>query len=64
MKNRARKTPTERSWTNETAFTSRICARIPIEQKERLKRYVDATMLTTTDVVVDALEKYLKERGF
>lgn len=64
MKNRARNNPTERTWTNETAFTSRICARIPIEQKERLKAYVEDTMLTTTDVVVAALENYLKERGY
>lgn len=64
MKSRARKTPTPRKWTTETAYTGRVCARIPLELRDRLRRYVDGTMLTTTEVIIDALDGYLKTRGY
>lgn len=63
MASRARKTPTPRMWTEETAFTKRIAARIPLDLMDRLRRYVDVTMYTVTDVVIKALEEYLDKRG-
>lgn len=50
-------------WTEETAFTKRIAARIPLDLMDRLRRYVDVTMYTVTDVVIKALEEYLDKRG-
>ena len=63
MVSRARKTPTPRTWTQETAFTKRIAARIPLDLNTRLKEYIDGSMLTITDVVIGALEEYLDKRG-
>jgi hypothetical protein len=63
MASRARKTPTPRMWTEETAFTKRIAARIPLDLNARLKNYVEGSMLTITDVVISALEEYLGKRG-
>ena len=63
MASRARKNPTPRRWTEETAFTKRIAARIPLDLNERLKAYVEPTMLTVTDVVIAALDEYLKKQG-
>ena len=63
MASRARKTPTPRRWTEETAFTKRIAARIPLDLNERLKAYVEPSMLTVTDVVIAALDEYLKKKG-
>ena len=63
MASRARKNPTPRAWTEETAFTKRIAARIPLDLNARLKTYVEGSMLTITDVVIGALEEYLTKRG-
>lgn len=63
MASRARHTPTPRRWTEETAFTKRIAARIPLDLNERLKSYVEPSMLTVTDVVIAALDEYLKKKG-
>lgn len=64
MASRARKNPTPREWTQETAFTKRIAARIPLGLNGRLKDYVEGTMLTITDVVIMSLDEYLKKRGY
>lgn len=63
MASRARKNTTPRAWTEETAFTKRIAARIPLDLNARLKAYVEGSMLTITDVVIAALHEYLKKRG-
>lgn len=59
-----RDNPTSRTWPNETAFTGRIAARIPLPLRDRLRAYVEDHNATTTECVIDALEKYLKERGY
>ena len=64
MASRARKNPTARVWTEETAFTKRIAARIPLDLMDRLRAYVDGTAMTVTDVVIGALREYLEKRGF
>ena len=63
MASRARKTPTPRAWTEETSFTKRIAARIPLDLNAKLKAHVESTMLTVTDVVITALEEYFTKRG-
>ena len=64
MKSKARKNNTERVWTIRTEGSYMIHARAPHLLRDRLKRYVDATGCTITDVIINSLEKYLKERGF
>lgn len=63
MASSARKTPTPRKWTEETRYTKRIAARIPLTLMRRLRRYVDANRFTVTDVVTYALTDYLNRRG-
>lgn len=64
MRAQARKTPTPRVWTNETKFTLRICARIPLDLADRLKSYTENMSATNTDAIVGALDEYLKNRGY
>ena len=64
MKQRARKETTPRVWTAETPYTYMLTSRIPLELRDRLRRYVDVTMMTITDTVTEALDKYLSERGY
>ena len=59
-----RVTPTPRTWPNETAYTGRIAARLPHELRDRLRAYVEEHNATTTEAVIDALEQYLKQRGY
>ena len=63
MASRARKYTTPRTWTQETAYTKRIAARIPLELNSRLKGLVDSSKLTVTDVVIVALQEYFEKRG-
>lgn len=63
MASRARKHTTPRTWTQETAFTKRIAARIPLNLNARLKDHVESTALTVTDVVIIALQEYMEKRG-
>ena len=63
MKSQARKTPTPRAWSATSNGTYMLTARIPLDLMDRLRRYVDATMYTVTDVVIKALEEYLEKRG-
>lgn len=63
MASRARINVTPRAWTEETAFTKRIAARIPLELNGKLKAYVESTQLTVTDVVITALREYFEKRG-
>ena len=58
----ARKTPVPRVWPTETAYTGRITARIPIGLRNWLRDYAEERGLTTTDVVVAAIEEYLRKR--
>lgn len=64
MKQRARKNPTPRTWTVQTNDTHMLTARLPLDLRDRLRSYVDSTMMTNTDTVIAALDKYLQERGF
>lgn len=62
-KNRgARITPVPRVWPTETAFTGRITARLPIGLRDWLREYAEEHGKTTTDVVVAAIEEYLRKR--
>lgn len=58
MTSRARKNVTKREWTQETPYTKRIAARIPLGLNAWLKNYVEGTGLTITDVVILALSEY------
>jgi NRPS condensation-like uncharacterized protein len=64
MASRARKNTTPRAWTEETPFTKRIAARIPLDLNDRLKAYVEGSMYTITDVVIEALKEHLTKRGY
>lgn len=64
MKQRARKETTKREWTRQTTGSYMCSARLPDELAVRLRRYVDATAYTITDTMIEALENYLKERGY
>lgn len=64
MKDKARKETTKREWTRQTCGSYMCSARLPDELATRLRRYVDSTMYTITDTMVEALERYLDERGF
>lgn len=59
-----RKTPVERTWPTETAFTGRITARVPLPIRDRLRRYADEHNQTTTECVVKAIDEFLEERGY
>lgn len=63
MASRARKNVTPRKWTEETPYTKRIAARIPLDLNARLKNHVESTALTVTDVVITALQEYMDKRG-
>lgn len=58
----ARKTPVPRVWPTETAFTGRITARVPIGLRDWLREYAEENGLTTTDVVIKAIEEFLRRR--
>ena len=64
MKQRARKEPTQRTWTVQTNDTYMITARLPLDLRDRLRSYVNSTMMTNTETVISALDQYLQERGF
>lgn len=59
-----RKTPTERTWPTETAFTARVTVRLPISVRDRLRAYAEQTGQTTTDCMITAVKEYLNKRGF
>ena len=58
-----RVTPVRREWPSETGFTGRVTARIPHALRDRLRKYVEESGLTTTDCSIIALEEYLDNRG-
>ena len=64
MSQRARKNPTERTWPNETAYTGRVAARLPLSLRDRLRHYAETTGQTTTDCITTAVKEYLTKRGF
>lgn len=64
MKAKARKETTKREWTRQTNGSYMCSARLPDELAARLRSYVDASMMTITDTMIEALENYLKERGY
>ena len=64
MKQRARKNPTERTWPTETPYTARVCVRLPISTRDRLRHYAEETGQTTTDCMITAVKEYLTKRGF
>lgn len=64
MASRARKTPTERTWPTETAYTGRVSVRLPISVRDRLRYYAEQTGLTTTDCMITAVKEYLNKRGY
>ena len=57
-----RKTTVPRVWPTETAFTGRITARIPIGLRDWLREYAEEHGLTTTDVVIKAIDEFLRKR--
>lgn len=63
LKQRARITPTERTWPTETAFTGRVSVRMPLDIRDRLRDYAEMTGQTTTDCIVTAVQEYLSKRG-
>ena len=63
MKQRARKNPPARTWPTETAFTGRVCARLPIRLRDKLRSYAEQTGQTTTDCITTAVNEYLQKRG-
>ena len=54
--------PKKRAWSNTTAYTRAIGARLPLALYDRLKDYCETSGDTTTDVVCNALRNYLDER--
>lgn len=59
-----RKTPVERTWPTETAYTARVSVRLPIWVRDRLRYYVTMTNMTTTDFIVMAIKEALDKRGY
>ena len=55
----ARDMSDRRVWSRTTPYTVMISARVPIPLADRLRSYVDSTMLSRSDVVVDAIAEYL-----
>lgn len=64
MQQRARHTPTPRTWPTETAYTGRVCVRMPLDIRDRLRRLAEETGRTTTDCIVSAVREYLKKSGY
>ena len=64
MKQRARKDVTERTWSITTNDTYMLHARVPLDLMDRLRVYVNSTMMNITDTVIAALEEYLSKRDF
>ena len=62
-KNGQRKTPVPRVWPTETGVTGRVIARIPIGMRNRLRKYVEESGLTTTDCIIVAIDEFLHTRG-
>ena len=62
-RNGQRETPVPRKWPTETGVTGRVIARIPIELRNRLRKHVEWTHMTTTDVIIIALDEFLRARG-
>jgi len=63
MKNNARKTPTQRTWTAATSNTYMLTSRIPLALMAKLKEHVEYTGWTITDTVEAALIEYLKRHS-
>lgn len=63
MAKSARKTPVPRTWPTETAYTGRVCVRMPLDLRDRLRRHAETTNQTTTDCIVTAVQEYLQKRG-
>ena len=63
-KNGLRVTPVPRVWPSETGVTGRVTARIPHKLRNRLRKYVENSGLTTTDCLIIAIEEYLDKRGY
>ncbi len=58
-----RETPVKRVWPTETGVTGRVIARIPIDMRNRLRKYVEESGLTTTDCIIIAIDEFLHTRG-
>lgn len=63
MKNKARKTPTPRTWSATTNDTYMLTARLPLSLMRKLREHVEYTGWTITDTVEAALKEYLKEHS-
>ena len=59
MKSNARDQSARRRWSRTTTDTYMMSVRVPLDQMGELRRYVEYTGRSTTDVVLAALTEYL-----
>lgn len=63
MSNLSRDQSKNRKWSRTTPYTYMLSARIPLELADALRRFVDYTGASVTDVVCRALREYLKQHS-
>lgn len=59
MKTRARDQSARRRWSRTTCDSYMMSVRVPLDQMDELRRYVEYTGHSITDVVLSALTEYL-----
>ena len=63
MKTRARDQSARRRWSRTTTDTYMMSTRVPLDQMAELRRYVEYTGRSITDVVLSALSEYLSNHS-
>lgn len=63
MRSMARDMSHKRTWTRQNAYTTMLSARVPNWIAERVRDYVNYTDSSISDVIVVALDEFLKNHS-
>ena len=63
MRTMARDQSSKRKWSRQTPYTCMMSARVPTWLADRVRAYVDYTDNSVSDVIVVALDEFLKNHS-
>lgn len=63
MRTMARDQSTKRKWSRQTPYTCMMSARVPTWLADKVRAYVDYTDNSVSDVIVVALDEFLKKHS-
>lgn len=63
MRSMARDQSSKRKWSRQTPYTCMMSARVPTWLADKVRDYVNYTENSVSDVIVVALDEFLKNHG-